>query len=132
MHAGSLVLNHRLARSAIFYRHRATKEGFDFVCVASDRPRERRKGNSIILYFRPSDGSNPRTRILPHVRFKGFMSCQRPNDGSKTAIGSFKSHLRQCGAPPCISRTIPYPPTVENFGSCTFGQRMVQTSGSAF
>ena len=51
----------------------------------------RRKGNSIILYFRPSDGSNPRISIFPHVRFKGLMSRQRPNDGSKTAIGSFKS-----------------------------------------
>ena len=38
MHAGSLVLNHRLARSAVFYGHGAAKEGFAFVCVASDRP----------------------------------------------------------------------------------------------
>jgi hypothetical protein len=38
MHAGSLVLNHRLARSAVFYEHRAAKEAFAFVCVASDRP----------------------------------------------------------------------------------------------
>jgi hypothetical protein len=51
----------------------------------------RRKGNSVIPYFRPSDGSNLRISIFRHVRFKGFMSRQRPNDGSKTAKRSFKS-----------------------------------------
>jgi hypothetical protein len=54
-------------------------------------------GNLPIPYSRPNDGSNFWISILAHVGSKGLTDCQRPNDGSKVAKRSFKSHRRSGG-----------------------------------
>jgi hypothetical protein len=48
-----------------------------------------------ILYSRPNDGSNFWNSILAYVGSKGLTDCQRPNDGSKVAKRSFKSHVQE-------------------------------------
>jgi len=65
-------------------------------CVKCSRPsRPSHEVISPILYFRPNDGSKRRARTLGRVKSKGVTDRLRPNDGSKMAIGSFKSQRRR-------------------------------------
>src|SRR6516225_1724651 len=53
-----------------------------------------RSGKFSILYFRPNDGSNRRGTLRRASDLKDLTGGERPNDGSRTAIGSFKSQRR--------------------------------------